>query len=119
MCGAALDTAGYITMRDLEKKDHETDPTCIEAAGQLFIHAAPELFCLVRADPAAEDIHSVWSQHERRLLTKEKDPLGDKWKAWREEWARLAEMERLPQRTREVCRVALEVMDRVKQDIDQ
>ncbi|RSL73198.1 hypothetical protein CEP54_000325 [Fusarium duplospermum] len=59
LCGAALDTAGYITMEDLEKKDHKTDPTCIEAAAQLFIHATPELLCLVRADPNAKDIHSV------------------------------------------------------------
>ncbi|KAL2671239.1 hypothetical protein Neosp_013818 [[Neocosmospora] mangrovei] len=51
LCGAALDTAGYITMGDLEKTDHENDPTCIEAAAQLFIHAAPELFCL-RVEPA-------------------------------------------------------------------
>ncbi|KAI8656560.1 hypothetical protein LRP88_11861 [Fusarium phalaenopsidis] len=120
LCGAAFDTAGYITMRDIEKRDHVTDPICIEAAAQLFIHAAPELFCLVRVDPDAKDIHSVWSQHERRLLAKEKDAPGDKWKAWREKWARLAEMESLPQRTREVSRMALEAMDRVKQqDIDQ
>ncbi|KAM6515806.1 hypothetical protein FALCPG4_014013 [Fusarium falciforme] len=120
LCGAALDTAGYITMRDLEKKEHEADPTCIEAAAQLFIHAAPELFCLVRADPNAKDIRSVWSQHERRLLAKEKDSSGEIWKAWREKWARLAEMESLPQRTGEVSRMALEAMGRAKQqEIDQ
>ncbi|RSL42701.1 hypothetical protein CEP53_012055 [Fusarium sp. AF-6] len=115
LCGAALDTAGYITTRDLEKKNHETDPGCIEAAARLFIHAAPELFCLVRADPTAKDIHSVWSQHERCLLAKEKDGSGDKWKDWRETWARLAEMEILPERTREISRKALEAMDQAKQ----
>ncbi|KAJ4205212.1 hypothetical protein NW767_004005 [Fusarium falciforme] len=107
-------------MRDLKKKEHEADPTCIEAAAQLFIHAAPELFCLVRADPNAKDIRSVWSQHERRLLAKEKDFSGEIWKAWREKWARLAEMESLLQRTGEVSRIALEAMDRAKQqEIDQ
>lgn len=102
-------------MKNLEKTDHESDPTCIEAAAQLFIYAAPELFCLVRADPNAKDIHSVWSQHERRLLAKEENYSGDRWKTWREKWTHLAEMESLPQRTREVSRMALEAMDRVKQ----
>ncbi|RMJ06716.1 hypothetical protein CDV36_013686 [Fusarium kuroshium] len=115
LCGAALDTAEYITMGDLEKKDHETDLGCIEAAAQLFIHAAPELLCLVRADPTAKDIHSVWSQHERCLLAKGKDESGDKWKDWRKKWARLAEMESLPERTREISRKALEAMDQAKQ----
>lgn len=102
-------------MRDLEREDHGTDPTCIEAAAQLFIYAAPELFCLVRDNPSGKDIHSIRSQHERLLLAKDKYPSRDSWKAWREKWAHLAEMESLPQRTRDASRVALEAMDRVQQ----
>ncbi|KAF5005333.1 hypothetical protein FDECE_8229 [Fusarium decemcellulare] len=109
--GAALDRAGYITMRDLEKKENASQPVYVEAAAELFIHAARELCRLVEGDLRYEDIHTAWTLEENWLLGRKEDPSEDKWQNWKENWAELMGDENLSAKARTAARQALEAMN--------
>ena len=101
-------------MNDFLEKDEKIDSGCVEAAGQLFIYAAREVFCLIRGDSDAEDVHSQRTQSGQSLM-KRKDKLtdDDQWRYFRNKWEEFAEMEKFPVETRVAARKALEAMDQV------
>ncbi|KAF4971331.1 hypothetical protein FSARC_1763 [Fusarium sarcochroum] len=115
MQGAALDRAGSIAMNDFLKKEEERiDSGCVEAAAQLFIYAAREMFCLIRGDPDAEDVHSQRTQSGQSLMKRKDKPIdGDQWRLFRKRWEEFAEMESLPTETRVAAQKALEAMHQV------
>ncbi|KAJ4267587.1 hypothetical protein NW762_003696 [Fusarium torreyae] len=114
MQGAALDRAAYIAMNDLLEKDERIDSGCIEAAAQLFIYAAHEMFCLIRGGADATDVHSQRAQSSQSLM-KQNDRLkdGEKWAFFRKKWDEFAEIEKFPVETRIAARKAREAMGQV------
>jgi hypothetical protein len=114
MQGAALDRAASVAMTDLQKKDDALDSGCVEAASQLFVCAAREMFCLVQGDPEGEDVHSKRAHSGQCLIRRKEDHTPkDLWVFFKERWSEIAEIGGLPLETREAARGALEAMEQV------
>ncbi|KAM0232494.1 hypothetical protein ACHAP5_010692 [Fusarium lateritium] len=115
MQGAALDRAASVAMTDLQKKDEILDSGCVEAAAQLFVFAAREMFCLMQGDPEGEDVHSKRAHSGQCLVRRKRDHTPeDLWGFFKDRWGEIVEMGGLPLETRAAARKALEAMEQVK-----
>lgn len=114
MQGAALDRAASVAMTDLQKKDDALDSGCVEAAAQLFMFAAREMFCLMQGDPDGKDVHSKRAHSGQCLIRRKEDHTpGGVWVFFMDRWNEISEMGELPLETREAARRALKAMEHV------
>ncbi|KIL96641.1 hypothetical protein FAVG1_01385 [Fusarium avenaceum] len=114
MQGAALDRAASVAITDLQKKDDALDSGCVEAAAQLFVYAAREMFCLMQGDPEGEDVHSKRAYSGQCLIRRKEDHTPkESWDFLIERWSQIAEIGELPLETRAAARRALEAMGQV------
>lgn len=106
---AGLDRASTAIAEALEVDNGEKEPESLEAAAQLFLHAAPVL-------------HTRSKNRRKEGMKTKKDGLWhgqdgfseERWEFWKERWAVLADVRGFSDEARAVARKAIEAMDRAE-----
>ena len=89
----------------------------MEAAAQLFIHAAPELFRRSKNNHTAtgaiaKDYNDRSSKSGKQTLWTGRGGYSlERWAFWKERWEVLSNMKELSESERQAARVAIEAMD--------
>ncbi|KAK7427984.1 hypothetical protein QQZ08_005415 [Neonectria magnoliae] len=104
-CGAALERAKYAIEHALERDHGDEEPNDLEAAAQLFIHAAQELHRLSKEGPQTEGTSrpgGLWHGQEGYSI--------ERWTFWMERWSALAGVESFSTQARTAAGEALKSM---------
>ncbi|KAK7398074.1 hypothetical protein QQX98_012560 [Neonectria punicea] len=107
--GAALERANYAIKHALERDHGDEEPDDLEAAAQLFIHAAPELRRLSVEGPQTEGTprsYGLWHGQGGYSI--------ERWRFWMERWAVLADVEGFSTQARTAAGEALKSMQKVR-----
>ncbi|KPM36718.1 hypothetical protein AK830_g9864 [Neonectria ditissima] len=105
--GAALERARYVIKRALEREGDDTEPDDLEAAAQLFIYAAPELYrpsTDTTTNMPSKD--NVWNDRRGCYM--------GRWDFWMDRWASLAREEGFSTEVRTAADEAFKAMQRVE-----
>lgn len=93
--GTALERANYTIERALERDHGDKEPNDLEAAAQLFIHAAPDLHRLSKQGPQTSRTprsDGLWHGQGGYSI--------ERWTFWMERWTMLAGVERFSAKAR-------------------
>ncbi|KAI3328952.1 hypothetical protein HD806DRAFT_481183 [Xylariaceae sp. AK1471] len=116
--GAALDRASLFIVQALELDYGEEQPAHLEAAAELFIHAAPELYrrSKERSSDVANLGHARNGKVGRPLINENTRGIGgyslELWNFWRERWTAFAAKQSFSDEARRAAREALTAMEK-------
>ncbi|KAF7558209.1 hypothetical protein G7Z17_g37 [Cylindrodendrum hubeiense] len=118
--GAALERASYTIIKTLEASKGDKEPEELEAAAQLFMHAALELHRLCREKHTTGGRYGLWRTgvagrpRENELWHGPPGPSVERWRFWMERWAAFASVQSFSPHARAAALGALEAMKKAE-----
>ncbi|KAH7118526.1 hypothetical protein B0J13DRAFT_680892 [Dactylonectria estremocensis] len=121
--GAALDRASYTIVNALEIDSYSKEPGDFEAAAQLFIYSAPELYRRSRDKYTLEGNYGLWGTESctptvNGLWHGCRGGSLKRWNFWTERWAALASEQNFSALGRTAAQQALESMKKTEIQLD-